>query len=81
MFNEGVVIKSFEVCGEKNVIWFSTQQVTQVHLAELGGGIVGYPQINCVELSKKLKNGLKIIHCTLSSCLNFINVNFLQLMK
>ena len=38
MFNEGVVIKSFEVCGEKNVICFSTQQVTLVQLAELEGG-------------------------------------------
>ena len=37
-FNEGVVIKSFEVCGEKNVICFSTQQVTLVQLAELEGG-------------------------------------------
>ena len=37
-FNEEVVIKCFEFCGEESVIWFSTQQVTLVQLAELGGG-------------------------------------------
>ena len=29
------------------------------------------PQIECRKLSRKLKNGLKIIHCTLPSCPNF----------
>ena len=38
--------------------------------------IVGLPQIKYEKLSKKFKNGLKIVHCTLPSHPNFLKSEF-----
>ena len=64
MFNEGVVIKSFEVCGEKNVICFSTHQVTLVQLAELEGVSIEF------RICTNLKRPRLIVYFTNCSRLN-----------